>query len=737
MLLLTTPADFLELQTLSPVSTDWAVSYVDTNYTANTLIGGSAQGNITSAGTIQIVGSPPDANTRRQLKGLSVVNRDALLPQTVIIDKNSGGPANLTGPIVLSPGDSLQYIDTRGFSVLTAQGQEKFVGLPGPQGVPGPAGVTFFLEGDPGEDGASTPGAAGAPGAAGSPGPVGPAGQGPPGADGSDGEDGMPIPGPAGAPGPAGGLGPMGPAAYLDADPGEEGQPGPPGAGGPPGSIGLTGSPGPVGPAAFLEADSGEEGQPGAPGQAGAPGIAGAAGVPGPVGPAVYLEADAGEEGQPGTPGAAGPPGSIGAAGVTGPVGPAAFLEADAGEEGQPGAPGQVGSAGAAGAVGPAGPAIYLEADAGDQGDAGTPGAAGPVGPAGAPGVAGPSGFIALTDADPGDDGLPGAPGAAGATGVPGPNGPAVFLEADVLEGDAGAPGSPGPAGAPGATGAPGPSGYIALTDADPGDDGQIGPPGPAGQQGATGAQGPAGSGGGGSGFEIMYHEITFDDPWPQGVPYDVGPRDFTAPVRFCQGTLTTYPTIHIAGTNLTTPLAGVGEYDGTVKYFTPAASSRAVDLSEYFVCLAAAFTLTSQTAVQKLFNSTANGAITLPIGTYFFECEFNLTNLANSNSFGFALGGAATFTQGWTAIADKVALATPSAPLMSYNTAANLALTGALTTTTGYAKISGVIRVTVAGTVIPQISMQTASAAVVGINSFFKCRPAGNATVATVGNWS
>jgi hypothetical protein len=274
------------------------------------------------------------------------------------------------------------------------------------------------------------------------------------------------------------------------------------------------------------------------------------------------------------------------------------------------------------------------------------------------------------------------------------------------------------------------------LIDDTPGDDGLPGPPGAQGPQGAAGTPGASGSG---SGFEILYQEIQAEDQWPQGTPTDYGPRTFSGPVKFAPGTTTVYPTIMLAGTNLTTPLAGVSEYDGTVLYFTPAAASRAVNLTEYFCCLAAAFTLTSQTAAQKLFNSTANGALTLPVGTYFFECEFSLTNLSStSGSFGFGLGGAATFTQAWWALADKIALLTATSPLMTFDTAANTAITGSANlATTGYAKISGVIRVTVAGTVIPQVSMTVANAAIVGINSFFKCRPVGNAAVATIGNWS
>lgn len=205
-------------------------------------------------------------------------------------------------------------------------------------------------------------------------------------------------------------------------------------------------------------------------------------------------------------------------------------------------------------------------------------------------------------------------------------------------------------------------------------------------------------------------------------------------------GTASVAPINMTAGTNLTAATAGAVEYDGVVAYVTPTAACRGVISSEQFVALTAAYTLTAVTTAQKLFNSTTNGQVTLPIGTFAFECAFNLSTLsATSGSFGFGLGGTATFTQYWTAIANKplTSSATAAAPFTTFNTAANQTLVTANTNTTGYARITGVIRVTVAGTIIPQVYLGVASAAVVGLGSFFIIRPLGSSTVATVGNWS
>jgi len=191
----------------------------------------------------------------------------------------------------------------------------------------------------------------------------------------------------------------------------------------------------------------------------------------------------------------------------------------------------------------------------------------------------------------------------------------------------------------------------------------------------------------------------------------------------------------------LTSAVAGVGEVDANgIRYWTHSTSERGVIDSEQFISLTGAYTLTSQTAAQKLFNSSTNGALTVSSSkSYYFECVFSLTSLSStSGSFGFAFGGTATFTsQAWQSIANKAALATPTAGLMTFNTAANVTLATANTTTTGQARITGIVRINTGGTLIPQISLGVASAAIVGVNSYFRIWPVGSNTVTNVGSWS
>jgi hypothetical protein len=205
-------------------------------------------------------------------------------------------------------------------------------------------------------------------------------------------------------------------------------------------------------------------------------------------------------------------------------------------------------------------------------------------------------------------------------------------------------------------------------------------------------------------------------------------------------GTTSLAPLKLTSGTNLTTPTAGVQEYDGTVFYLTPAASTRMVNDTEQFCTLTTAYTLTSQTAAQKMFNVTTNGAVTLAVGTHFFECCFSLSSLsATSGSFGWTLAAGTATIAGilWYCEAAKGSLSLGAAPLGTVNTAANTAIATASTNTLGFARITGKVRISAAGTVIPQISQATAAAAIVAVDSYFRIWPVGTNTVTTVGNWS
>ena len=333
--------------------------------------------------------------------------------------------------------------------------------------------------------------------------------------------------------------------------------------------------------------------------------------------------------------------------------------------------------------------------------------------------------------------------------------------------------------------------------DGQDGEDGLLGPPGPPGPTGPTGPTGATGGGGGGTSTTILIaNDYEAEDD--QLIPYVDNLSRFSATtftgttgvfttltinttisgtalttylaspaaiggttrangafalvgagvatsaaafIRVGAGTTAISPILLQAGTNLTAAAAGAFEYDGTNGYFTPVASQRGVIMAEQYTVLNAAYTLTSATAAQKLFNASTNGTLTLALGTYEFECAFSLSAMSAVNSiFGFAFGGTAVLTQAWDSVASNgsTSLSTATTPYQTFNTTANVALTGGTPTSqVGYAKITGIIRVTTAGTIIPSVSLNTAAAAVVAAGSYFKICQIGIQTATTVGNWS
>jgi hypothetical protein len=150
----------------------------------------------------------------------------------------------------------------------------------------------------------------------------------------------------------------------------------------------------------------------------------------------------------------------------------------------------------------------------------------------------------------------------------------------------------------------------------------------------------------------------------------------------------------------------------------------------EYWMMLSSAYTLTSTTATQRLFNATANGSLALGVGVYSYEARFTLTGMsATSGNLGFSILGAGTAVIGSDALSyltgqDGTAVGTQSGAPFSGSASLSPSVT-ALTNATYGARIEGMFRVTTAGTVIPSVTLATAAAAVVtsGSHIIFKRR--------------
>lgn len=228
-----------------------------------------------------------------------------------------------------------------------------------------------------------------------------------------------------------------------------------------------------------------------------------------------------------------------------------------------------------------------------------------------------------------------------------------------------------------------------------------------------------------------------------------VGAGGVSGAIVLPANTATLTPLTFKAGTLNTTPAAGGMEFDGNVLYFDAAASQRGEVPVESLIYVQAAITLVSQTGAQAAFVGSSggvltNGEITLPLGTFQFEAEFNISAMSStSGGFGFALGTANSAVigqQSWSAYANKATLATPAAPQFSWNTTASTELATASTATVGFVRLEGTFTLTTAGSIIPQLSFTTvagSAAPIVGVGSYFKIRSLGSATVSYVGNWS
>lgn len=218
-----------------------------------------------------------------------------------------------------------------------------------------------------------------------------------------------------------------------------------------------------------------------------------------------------------------------------------------------------------------------------------------------------------------------------------------------------------------------------------------------------------------------------------------------TGQLTLAAGTTSLAPVTFQSGTLNTTATAGVEEYDGTCFYATAAGSSRQVIDAEQFQVLSGSYTLANNTNAQPLFNATVNGALAVQGSTsYWFECEFDGTGFSSSLhsiQFGFALTNSASVTSiKYLADSNLGAAGTFAAWNSAIITSASATTlhAGTTTNTTFNGRLRGIIRMNHAGTITPQITQASASAAaVISANSWFRIWPCGSGTVTNVGDWS
>lgn len=162
-----------------------------------------------------------------------------------------------------------------------------------------------------------------------------------------------------------------------------------------------------------------------------------------------------------------------------------------------------------------------------------------------------------------------------------------------------------------------------------------------------------------------------------------------------------------------------------------------------FWIRQAASRTLTSTTTEQKLFDSVANGTLTLPTGVYYFDCQMYITGMsATSGNLAFDILGAGTgvladilyHAIGIDGLAATAAAQTGSTSILGQSVAS---IVSAVTATGVSVSIRGSFEVTTAGTIIPSVTLVTAAAATVAAGTYFRCERWGAINAVSQGPWS
>jgi hypothetical protein len=166
--------------------------------------------------------------------------------------------------------------------------------------------------------------------------------------------------------------------------------------------------------------------------------------------------------------------------------------------------------------------------------------------------------------------------------------------------------------------------------------------------------------------------------------------------------------------------------------------------LKSDYMALTNAYGLANSTSLQKMFNvgSGSAGAFnTTANKSYKFRIEFDMTGLSSSAgtiSFGF-LGTAVITSINYKAETSKQALATAASPfIVSIQVATISAITSSTTATTFKGVITGIVRCTTAGTLIPAVATSVGiGTAQVEVNSYAEFTEIGSNTITATSNIS
>lgn len=326
-----------------------------------------------------------------------------------------------------------------------------------------------------------------------------------------------------------------------------------------------------------------------------------------------------------------------------------------------------------------------------------------------------------------------------------GPGGTETIRYVLGLDGEDGQDGLPGPRGETGATGATGAQG-------DPGDPGAQGDPGAPGATGATGAQGIAGQDAGES--EPMIALPTANSLGLGSAAYrnmgfggtdliDLGTQVSVFEALGSKGVANGYCPLNASAKVADTYLPAALTADANCLYATTDAGNQGVVPIWHVIRADGTRTLPNDTNENAIFNSPANGRLTLETGCYLFEGIIRVSSMSGtSGNASIDILGAGTATcAAWLWHASGIDATTPenAATQTGAFAVTQQSVASIVTAAAGTAmavSIKGTFEVTVAGTIIPSIDQVTAAAAVVSIGSYLRFARIGSTSVVSVGQW-
>lgn len=155
------------------------------------------------------------------------------------------------------------------------------------------------------------------------------------------------------------------------------------------------------------------------------------------------------------------------------------------------------------------------------------------------------------------------------------------------------------------------------------------------------------------------------------------------------------------------------------------------------------AYTLQNVGTAQQIFSNPANGRLTLETGTYLFEALISLSGMSATSgnalfsilgAGGASIGSVLYMSSGVDSAAGSAGAGGFSGNISSSSPASAVP---AGTATGLQLACRGTFEITVAGTIVPSLTLVTAvGTAVVAVGSYFKCDRIGSTTAVSVGLW-